>query len=370
MKVCLLANAASIHTVRWANSLSDRGVDCSLATLHAPAPNLSRRVKVHQLRFGAPHGYFVNAWALGKLLRKLRPDLLHTHYASGYGMLGRLCRFHPQVLSVWGSDVYDVPWRSPLHRRLVVGNLLSADLLCSTSQVMAHQTDRLLPRRKRIEVTPFGIDTSRFRPQPLLRNTNVFTIGTVKTLAPKYGIDTLLEGFAVARERLRATDPSLAERLCLRIVGDGPQCCEMEKLARSLAIDGVTQFTGSVPHELIPQELNRLDIYVAMSRLDSESFGVAILEASACGLPVVVSNVGGLPEVVENGKTGFVIPKESPCALADVLESLCRDPQQRARLGENGTEHVRQRYEWHGNVSRMLEIYDEIVGSRANRIAA
>lgn len=370
MRICLLANAASIHTVRWANALADRGVELHLASLHAPAPALSSRVEFHRLRHGAPHGYFLNAWALGRLLRDLRPAVLHAHYASGYGTLGRLCRFHPQVLSVWGADVYDVPAGSRLHRQLVVQNLLSADRVCSTSQVMAEQTARLLPCQKQIDVTPFGIDTSRFRPQPELRDSSTLTIGTVKTLAPKYGIDTLLKGFAAARARLHETDQTLAKRLRLCIVGDGPQRSELVKLSENLGIDRVTDFVGSVPHESIPSRLNRLDIYVAMSRLDSESFGVAILEASACGLPVVVSKVGGLPEVVENGKTGVVIAKDDPQALAEVLELLCRDPQQCARLGENGTRHVRQRYEWNENVSRMLQLYDELIGSRGSRLAA
>lgn len=366
----MLANAASIHTVRWAGALAERGVDVHLASLHSPASALSHQVTVHQLRFGAPYGYFLDAWEMRALLRKLRPDLLHAHYASGYGTLGRLSGYRPYVLSVWGADVYDVPTHSAFHRRLVVGNLLSADRLCSTSQVMAAQTARLLPQVRRIDVTPFGIETSRFKPQPGLRCSDTFTIGTVKTLAPKYGIDSLLEGFAATRTCLRQTDPILANQLRLRIVGDGPQRGQLQELARSLGIDTVTQFVGKVPHDSIPRELNRLDIYVAMSRLDSESFGVAIVEASACGLPVVVSNVGGLPEVVEDGKTGIVVPKENPQVLAQVLARLALDPDQRALLGQNGRLLVKQRYEWSNNVSRMLQVYEELLNTRRSQLAA
>ena len=57
--------------------------------------------------------------------------------------------------------------------------------------------------------------------------------------------------------------------------------------------------------------LNHFDIYTAVRRLDSESFGVAVREVSACGLPVVISNAGGLPEVVIEGKTGLVVERES-----------------------------------------------------------
>ena len=54
-----------------------------------------------------------------------------------------------------------------------------------------------------------------------------------------------------------------------------------------------------------------MDVYVALSRLDSESFGVAIIEASACGIPVIVSDVGVLPEVVKDGETGMIVEKEN-----------------------------------------------------------
>ena len=69
-----------------------------------------------------------------------------------------------------------------------------------------------------------------------------------------------------------------------------------------------------MPHTSVPQELARLDIYVALSRMDSESFGVAIIEAGVAGRPVVVSDAGGLPEVTIDGVTGLVVPREDPSA--------------------------------------------------------
>ena len=128
----------------------------------------------------------------------------------------------------------------------------------------------------------------------------------MKTLAATYGIDLLIQAFStlVADPLLQAD--GLAQRLRLLIVGDGPEYATLTSLAQTLGVSAVTTFAGVVPHCDVPAWLNRLDIYVAASR--QESFGVAVLEASACGLPVVVSAAGGLPEVVRSGETGFIVP--------------------------------------------------------------
>ena len=77
------------------------------------------------------------------------------------------------------------------------------------------------------------------------------------------------------------------------IVGEGADRQALVELATDLGIGDVTQFVGAIPYAEVPECLNNIDIYAALSRLDSESFGVAIIEASACGLPVVGERIGG-----------------------------------------------------------------------------
>ncbi|MBE9046132.1 glycosyltransferase [Pleurocapsales cyanobacterium LEGE 10410] len=357
MKVAFLAGQNSIHTVRWANAMIERVKELHLLTMHEPSDPIDERVKLHHLPYKAPLGYFLNVKRLKRLLAKIQPDLLHVHYASGYGTLGRLGGYHPLLLSVWGSDVYDFPATSFLHRRAVAANLRQADWVCSTSEVMARQTESLCSDISHLSITPFGIDPEKFRPVPM-QDKNYLTIGTVKKLAPKYGIDILLRAFAQVRTIL-ASNP-IADKLKLTIVGDGVQRRELESLARQLEIQQVTNFVGAVPHERVPDYLNQMDIYVAASRLDSESFGVAVLEASACGLPVVVSDVGGLPEVVRDGVTGYIVPKENVPTTAEAIVKLI-EAGDRDRLGTAGRQLVLERYVWQENVELMREIYDRLL---------
>jgi len=355
MKVVLLAPASVIHTQRWVEGLHDRGVNVVVATQHFdPSWRAPPGVRVVSLPHAGASGYFRNVPALRRLLRAERPDLLSVHYASGYGSTAALAGFRPWLLSVWGSDVYDFPYESRLKGWLLRRNLRRADAVASTSEAMARQVRCLVGDIGAIAITPFGIDTSHFVPRPEPHAGLV--IGTVKTLAPKYGVDVLVRAFA----RLIAQDSAPALPLSLVIVGGGEQRAELEALCTSLGMAARVRFIGAVPHREVPQWLNRFDVYVAVSRLNSESFGVAVLEASACGLPVVVSDAGGLPEVVIDGETGLVVPREDAAALAAALRELIDAPALRARLGRAGRARVERNYEWQQAVDRMLGCFDAL----------
>lgn len=356
MKIAILAAANSIHTCRWVNALTARGHEVHLLSMQKAGELLSDVVKTHYFPITHFIGYFFNALYVRKILSVIQPDLLHAHYASGYGTLGRLACFHPYILSVWGADVYDFPCKSYIHLKHVVKNLKAADLVCSTSNAMAIQTQKLYSSLE-IAVTPFGIDTEIFTPNPDIHSKNVITIGTVKTLSPKYGIDILIVAFAKLVQKIKKLGSCNYPELRLLIVGGGTQYLELTCLAASLNIAHLTKFIGPVLHSDVPRYLNKLDIYVAASRLDSESFGVAVLEASACGLPVIVSDVGGLPEVVKSNVTGIVVPREDTESLVNAMFSLILSSQLRIEMGESGRTHVQTYYEWNRSVDIMEQIY-------------
>ncbi|MFW5993129.1 MAG: glycosyltransferase [Desulfohalobiaceae bacterium] len=360
MKIALLAGASTIHTIRWVNSLAQLGHTVYLITQHPCIEACDQRVSVYSSPYRSTAGYFLMVPRVRRLLRRLSPDVLNAHYASGYATTARMAGYRPWLLSVWGSDVYDFPEKSLLHRWWVRRNLLAADKVASTSTCMARQTRSLAPELGEIAVIPFGVDTRRFSAQPRASGKRSgqpqIVIGTVKKLAYKYGIDILILAFARLREDLLASDPDTAQRLRLHIVGDGPDLQKLRQLASDNHISQVTSFTGRVPHERVPEELARMDVYAALSRLDSESFGVAVIEASAARCPVVVSDAGGLPEVVLHGQTGLVVPRGSPEAAAAALRKLIQDPGLRAHMGQAGQAHVQRHYDWRESVRTMLNV--------------
>jgi glycosyltransferase involved in cell wall biosynthesis len=224
---------------------------------------------------------------------------------------------------------------------------------------MVEQTRSVCEDVGPITVTAFGVDIQTFTPEPDgTDEQDVIRVGTVKTLAEKYGIDVFIDAAATVRDALQDAETRREERLRFLIVGGGSQKGELKQLVRDRRLDDITIFTGQVPNEEVPRYLNSLDIYVAASR--SESFGVAILEASACACPVVVSDVGGLPEVVDNERTGIVVPREDPVSTAEAILRLIRDPQLRASMGEAGRSRVQDRYSWESCVDRMETVYKNV----------
>jgi len=355
-RIAFLASAASIHTARWANEMSDCGYEIHIISMHSPRADdyLKRgKVKFHLLRFGPPWGYVLNSLELRRLLARLKPSLLHTHYAGGYGTLSRLSRFHPVLLSVWGSDVYVAPYSSMLKRLLVERNLRVADYLASTSVAMREQTYRFVSPRREISVTPFGIDCDLFRPLSSGSSGGTFCVGTVKSLEDVYGIDYLIEAFSLVSRR----NPHVDMRLL--IVGGGSRLSKLKQLSEDFGVAGKTEFVGRMSPEMVPQYLAQMSVFMCLSL--SESFGVSVLEASACEIPVIVSAVGGLPEVVRDGITGRVVPPKDSRAAALAIESLLKNRASAQTMGIAGRQWVMQNYARKKTTENMRSLYETIL---------
>jgi glycosyltransferase involved in cell wall biosynthesis len=357
MKICYLADASSVHTTRWANHFSSRGYDVEIVSYRRPR-DLSPLVSTHIIEKNWPLGLdrFISVPQVRDILKQSKPDIVHAHYASSYGTLGRLCGFHPYVLSVWGSDVYDFPRRSGVHRVLIEKNLAFADRICSTSQIMSVETQRYC--NTPITVTPFGVDCDRFFPvQPGNQREKEFIVGTVKALEHTYGVEYLIRSFALLTKKYGGQ-----KKLRLAIAGDGSLRKPLARLVSELGLMGRVSFLGSIPHTQVPQLLNTFSVFCALSL--RESFGVAVLEASACEVPVVVTNVGGLPEVVQDEVTGLVVSPKNISATTTAISNLIENESLRRALGTAGRKFVLENYEWSENATRMERVYESVLRVR------
>ena len=360
MKVLFLAAAESIHTIRWVNSLVEKGLDIVLVSLkdQRDTKNLiNQKVEVIYLPFGGRLGYYLNIPFLKKIVSKEKPDILNVHYASGYGTLGRFINFDKKLLNVWGSDVYDFPNESKMKKRIIEKNLKSYSAIASTSHCMAEETKKYLENKNRkIYITPFGVDIKKFKNLNLKKEDNKIIVGIVKTLSKKYGIEYLIRAI---KELENILAKEIFFKIRLVIYGKGELEEKLKQLSKKLKIENKVKFKGYIDNSKVPEAINRMDIFVVPSIL--ESFGVAAVEAMACEIPIIVSDADGLKEVVVDNETGFVVPKKSSIDIAKKIKIIIENKEIVKKFKKNARERVLKLYDWDKNVNNMINIYKELL---------
>lgn len=363
MKILLLAAPHSSHTIKWANSLSESGIEVGVfgLALH-DQEEYNKDIKLETIDYEnisktSPEGaitkivYLKELSRLKRFIKIFKPDLIHAHYASSYGFLGALSRKHPFFLSVWGSDILEYPLKSMFRRWILNYNLHSADLIFATSEYLARATQKYT--NKPITVLPFGVKLNQFKKN---KTSNEFkgaseqiVIGTVKSLERVYGIDVLIESFKLVKER----NPQIS--LTLVIVGEGSERKNLEKLVNDLSIENSVEFTGYKKPSNIVKWFNQIDIFINLSR--RESFGVSVVEAMACGLPVIASNIGGLKEIIIDGESGVLVEPDNVFETAEAIEKLIMNSEERDKLGKTARVRVEKYFDWDKSINKIISIY-------------
>jgi glycosyltransferase involved in cell wall biosynthesis len=294
-------------------------------------------------------------------LRKLAPDVVHTHHVNPLFYTGPALRRagRPVVVHTEHGRHFcrGVRWRW-------LGRLAGcyANLFCGVNDDIAAEAlaRRIVPRRK-IRVIPNGIDIARFQRKwetAGLRDElgippNAPVVGTIGRLCEVKRQDLLLRGFA--QLRARRSDAHLV------LVGDGPWKPLLLRLTADLGIEDAVHFVGA---QAEPERyLQLMSCFVLTSQ--SEGMPLTVLEAWAAGVPVLVPRVGGLPALVQEGKCGLLFPFEDQAALALNLGRVLDEQDLRLKM----TLAARQRVETLFSLQRMAGEYHrhylDLIGARA-----
>lgn len=352
MKIAFVSSGNSIHVKKIANALVERGHDITLYTLpdyNKLLADFDSRVKVVKLPVAGKKGYYLNVLFLRCQLKKQNYDLINSHYASGFGTLSRMTGVHPVALAVFGADVYDYPYKSASNMKRIIKNLDNADVITSTSNVMADKVREYYTKNKPIYVTPFGVNLKQFYAKKVEKD-NTFEFGIVKKIEHKYGIDILLKAYKEFLTRI----PN--EKTRLVIYGRGSALEEYKNMAQEMGLESNVEFKGFIQNELVPEVLSHMDVACFPSILDSESFGVAAVEAMACETPVIASDASGFTEVIEDGVTGIIVKKNNIYELTDAMEKMYRmSEEQRREYGKAGRMRVEKLYDFDKNMDAYIE---------------
>ena len=261
-------------------------------------------------------------------------DLLHVHYAIPHATSAILAKQIlaeqdiniPVVTTLHGTDITLVG-RDPSFAPVVNYSMNQSDGITAVSDYLRKETIQHFDLNQEIEVIPNFIDVKRFQRKD--------TASLKQELCPK--CEKVLVHVSNFRPVKNATHVveifhqlrSEGHSLKLLLVGDGPDRMPAEHLARKLGVYEDIQFMGK--QEAVEDILSIADVFIIPS--DSETFGLAALEAMACGVPVVATDVGGLPELVIEGETGFLCPAGDIAAFAEKTRRIVLDDALQHKMG-------------------------------------
>ena len=295
-------------------------------------------------------------------------DLLHVHYAIPNAVSAILARqiLAPQPMKVittlHGTDITLIG-QDPSYIETTRFGILESDAVTAVSEWLRAETVDKLEIEKPIDVIPNFIDTARYEEARVRRGPRRWAeaderlLVHVSNLRPVKRISDVVQVF-------HRVSQELPSRLLL--VGDGPELARAEQLARELGIRDRIHFVGTVA--LVEDILVHCDLFLLPS--ESESFGLAALEALACGVPVLASDVGGLPEVVDDGVTGFLRPMGDIEAMTRAALQLLRDNELRRQFGEAGRRVAAERFSVDSVVGRYRDLYRNVLGGAASETPA
>jgi glycosyltransferase involved in cell wall biosynthesis len=359
MRIAYLSIGGHIHTERWIRFFVERGHEAHLLTVQ---PSPIEGARVYDIRTGIPlkplH-YAIALRVVRRLLSEIRPDVLHTHFLTGYGYWGAFSGFHPFIMTVWGDDVYLTPHQSFLKGKLARAVLRRADLVTGDSGDILDHAVAMGADAGRCHVVQWGVDLASFHPgveagvrerlgipadAPVVISIRSFT-------QPYYNIDTIVG----VVPRVHASRPDTH----FIFAGNEGDDTAFRRMADGLGIDERAHFVGRIPHEDLPGYLATADVFVSVPSVDATA--VSLLEAMACGSAVIVSDLASALEWVSDGESGISVPPRDADALEEAILRLIDSPELRGRLGARAAEIVRERADHRVHMSRMEELMVELL---------
>ncbi len=357
-------------------ALADKGHQVHFITYSQPArlDFFSENLFYHEVSvskyplFDFPPYELALASKLVDVARFEKLDLLHVHYAIPHASAAFMAK---QILATYGISI---PFITTLHgtditlvgkdvtyKPVVTFSINESDGVTAVSEHLRQATFDHFEIHKEIKVIPNFIDLNRFSLKPkdhfkkaIAPNNERIVVHTSNFRRVKRATDVI----RIFKEIIK-TVPSK-----LLMVGDGPDRVNCEQLCRELGINDSVRFLGK--QDAVEEILSVADLFVMPS--ESESFGLAALEAMACKVPVISTNAGGLPELNVQGVTGFMSELGDVEDMARNAVYILEDDERLANFKENALIRAKE-FELSSILPMYEDYYREVVAvSKGERL--
>jgi L-malate glycosyltransferase len=356
LAMALAAGGDEVHVISYA-------LPSRLALLEAAAPEA--RLFYHQVvvphypLFEYPPYSLALATKIVEITRHHQLDLVHVHYAVPNAVSAILARTilqpHalPVVTTLHGTDITLVG-NDPSFMETTRWGIEQSDAVTSVSAALRNATRDIFGTTRPIEVVPNFIDPNRYlrvAKSPGARRwakPGERVLVHISNFRPVKRVDDVVEVF----HRLRGRFP-----VRLLMVGDGPERGRVEQRCRQHGSCGEVSFIGNLP--LVEEVLVNADLFLLPS--ESESFGLAALEALACKVPVIATRAGGIPEVIADGECGLLYPVGDVEGMAEGAARLLGDERLRESFGEAGRQRAVELFATDKVVAQYRGLYEGVL---------
>ncbi len=347
LAMALAAGGDEVHVISYALPTRLTFINANLFYHEVDVP--------HYPLFDYPPYSLALATQIVEVARHQKLDLIHVHYAVPNAVSAVLAReiLAPQPLKVvttlHGTDITLVG-NDPNYLETTRFGIERSDAVTAVSQALRTATQNQLDINTHIEVVPNFINPDRYQEALSQGSAQRWKTDDEKLLVH-------ISNFRPVKRVLDVVDifhrvhQAVPSRLLM--VGDGPDRPKVEQRCRDLGICGAITFLGNVP--LVEEALVGADLFLLPS--ETESFGLAALEALSCKVPVIATDVGGLPEVVRDGENGFLFPVGDVDSMANAAIKVLRNDDLQRRLGEAGRFWAIEQFDENTIVERYRRIY-------------
>ncbi len=309
LKICFLADGKSIHTKRWCNFFLEQGFEIHLITFrNEEIPGIN----VHFVDCGAiavsgnNKKILLKIPTIRRLIRQIKPDIVHALYATSYGIVGAASKFHPFVVTALGSDVLISPFQNSLYKILLKYVFRKADWITAMSEPMKKVMETIGANAQKTSTVIFGIDPAVFNSKNHKIDPQYFTITSTRNFEEVYNIDVLIKALAIVGSQI--------PQLRVHLIGAGSQENTIKSLIHNLNLNDIVHIHGRIEQPQIAAYLNQSQLFVSVSSSDGNN--ISLNEAMACACLSVVSDIPANRQWIEDGVNGFFTEAITPEAIA------------------------------------------------------
>ena len=366
MRILYLATAkeGNFHNHKFLISMVKSGYDVNLVSYHPqPVARNIQEIKGIKIYHYPPKLlkkslFFNKVFHFKKVIKMIKPDILHSVNVTNVSFLAALTGFHPHLVMPMGSEILIYPAKNKLVK--IINNFVfsKADwVTCDAEYVKSKIIIDYKYDKNKITVFPWGIELDMFQ-----------TSNSKNILREKLGwadktIIVMNRHFEMVYDHvtmIKAFRLSIRENNGLRLllIGGGYLKEKISELISEFKLDEYVFMTGRVSRDEMVLLLNESDIYLSTSISDGTS--VSLLEAFACNKPVIVSDIPCNREWVKNGKNGYLANIRDEFDFSDAIIKLSKDLNLQKSMGKQNGIIARDKADWSKNFKKLELIYNTI----------